>query len=298
MTAGNPIVKVDPEGRKPDKKNTIEMAKLSGHSYGDNRETLAKNWEEVSDEELRNKFRLTKKDLKDDKTGFMSQLYKCEVKPKINTYAYVFAGTHGPEPNNKKDIKLTVVGIKVSKKDQTNSVRQGAGFKSEQYEKAIENTEKILKALDNKTDLLQLAGHSLGGGLASAAGTIHGIKTTTFNASGVHKKTLWTHIRSKIISHRQKLGDQMRAATGKQKKSLKSRWLNATIDLAKKNVTAYYMENEILSTMQDKMAILPDAIGVRIKLTSDKEMPKDKKERKKLTIWLHRSLKHIMERMD
>jgi len=77
----------------------------------------------------------------------------------------------------------------------------------------------------------------LGGGLAAAAGTIHGIQTTTFNAAGVHWRTLDRH--------------------------------NATRDQANAYVIAYNIRGDILSVMQDRLnKLIPTAIGNRIELDS------------------------------
>src|SRR3546814_14115320 len=43
------------------------------------------------------------------------------------------------------------------------------------------------------SDLVIFAGHSLGGGLAAAAGMANDVPAVTFNAAGVHDKTLERH---------------------------------------------------------------------------------------------------------
>ncbi|MEM6455395.1 MAG: hypothetical protein AAF772_09905 [Acidobacteriota bacterium] len=71
--------------------------------------------------------------------------------------------------------------------DWINNLSQGLGLFPTQYRQAIELAQK---AHDVYGDDLAITGHSLGGGLAAAAGTVVGVETTTFNAAGVHPNTL------------------------------------------------------------------------------------------------------------
>lgn len=118
-----------------------------------------------------------------------------------------------------------------------NNLRQGAGLKSKQYKQAFDNVRILLKT-DNITRAnLQLTGHSLGGGMASAVGTLYGIYAITFNAAGVHKNTL--------------------ARRG------------GHIEFAKASVNSYYLTGDILTFEQEQRIgtrFIPDAIGNRIEL--------------------------------
>ena len=69
---------------------------------------------------------------------------------------------------------------------QTNLV-QGTGFVGAQYKQAIRDAKKIVK--NNPGKRIRFVGHSLGGGLASAAASAVKRKAITFNASGVHRNT-------------------------------------------------------------------------------------------------------------
>jgi hypothetical protein len=70
---------------------------------------------------------------------------------------------------------------------------QAFGFKSSQYEMGI----KLAKRLyDQYNGNLRFAGHSLGGGIASAAAIITGGSANTYNAAGVHNNTLSGHSRT------------------------------------------------------------------------------------------------------
>jgi hypothetical protein len=68
--------------------------------------------------------------------------------------------------------------------------RQALGFADRQYEQAIQLSAELKKKFPN----LRLTGHSLGGGLASAAAIVNRIGgTVTFNAAGVHPSTVSRH---------------------------------------------------------------------------------------------------------
>lgn len=70
--------------------------------------------------------------------------------------------------------------------DWAQNARQGLGFDSPYYEQAIEIGRKT--ALSG-TDV-EFVGHSLGGGLASAAAVASGLDATTYNAAGLHGDTI------------------------------------------------------------------------------------------------------------
>lgn len=66
------------------------------------------------------------------------------------------------------------------------NLRQAFGFISAQYETGID----LAVNLSTQYLGLRFTGHSLGGGIASAAAIITGGSATTFNAAGVHDNTL------------------------------------------------------------------------------------------------------------
>ncbi|MEM6455396.1 MAG: hypothetical protein AAF772_09910 [Acidobacteriota bacterium] len=72
-------------------------------------------------------------------------------------------------------------------RDWLSNLQQGLGQNPEHYRQAIEIAQKVHEVYG---DDMAITGHSLGGGLAAAAGTIVGVETTTFNAAGVHPNTL------------------------------------------------------------------------------------------------------------
>ena len=71
--------------------------------------------------------------------------------------------------------------------DWQNNIQQGFGQKSEYYTRAIQLAQSVSTATHGD---FEITGHSLGGGMAAAAGVVTGAKTTTFNAPGVTSQTL------------------------------------------------------------------------------------------------------------
>lgn len=105
----------------------------------------------------------------ENESGFKASLYYNE---KENLYILAFAGTE-------------------NLKDWITDIRQGIGLddkKRGQYRKAIELADKVQEYAGQKN--LIITGHSLGGGLASIASVATGCNASTFNAAGLHPKTL------------------------------------------------------------------------------------------------------------
>ncbi|MBN6065491.1 type VI secretion system tip protein VgrG [Aggregatibacter actinomycetemcomitans] len=89
------------------------------------------------------------------------------------------------------DMKPSIVfrGTRPEKmEDWKNNFRQGAGLKSDYYEKALAIGQRI-KNSGNAANV-EFVGHSLGGGLASAASRISGANATTFNSAGLNNSTV------------------------------------------------------------------------------------------------------------
>lgn len=105
-----------------------------------------------------------------------------------------------------------------SGEDWRNNFQQGFGLGSESYAKALLIGERLSRSDAN----VSITGHSLGGGLASAAGVASGRDTITFNAAGLHDSTIG---RARDIA----------AAAGQ----------------AEPNVTAYRVPGEILTFVQE-----------------------------------------------
>jgi hypothetical protein len=67
-----------------------------------------------------------------------------------------------------------------------NNIPQGLGLKTDYYDRAM-NAAVLLK--NQPGFKFEMAGHSLAGGMASAASAVTGVETTTFNAAGLHPNT-------------------------------------------------------------------------------------------------------------
>jgi uncharacterized Zn-binding protein involved in type VI secretion/pimeloyl-ACP methyl ester carboxylesterase len=109
--------------------------------------------------------------LHDDKSGFYADVYRSEID---GSYKLVFRGS---ERKEWKDAQ-----------DWINNAEQATGHESKQYEEAVKLAQQFAAAYG--TENTSIAGHSLGGGLASAASLETGIPATTFNASGLSDHTM------------------------------------------------------------------------------------------------------------
>lgn len=146
-------------------------AKISMYVYKDNPNAKLPSYiKEITDEATLNKYRLSQKDLVNDKTGFKSSVYINKITGEV-TYAY--AGTDGLDA---KDIKTNIL--------------QGIGLTSDAYRQAISNAIKFNDATNELGIKASLTGHSLGGGEAAAGSEKTGLEAKTYNASGVHPFTV------------------------------------------------------------------------------------------------------------
>jgi len=125
-------------------------------------------------------------------------------------------------------------------RDWWHNLGQGLGLRDAQYDQAIELAGEARRAFG--TDLV-LTGHSLGGGLAAAAAMVHEVPAVTFNAAGVHDRTL------------ERLGFD----AGVLKR-----------EAAQGLIRSYAVESELLTHLQEDSFplkyVMPDAPGHRIEL--------------------------------
>ncbi|RZQ51880.1 hypothetical protein C1E23_17160 [Pseudoalteromonas phenolica] len=132
---------------------------------------------------------------------------------KSDTYALAYAGTN---PKSWGDIKANIV--------------QNFGFESAQYKQAMRVASIVSKRVGDSG--LVFTGHSLGGGLTSAASLQTGRQGFTFNAAGLHRKTVGGSINQQS---------------------------------ANSLISAYYSASDPLNKWQDRMPnLLNQAVGRRM----------------------------------
>ena len=145
-----------------------EKALLAEHIYSDGPLPADSGWRQASEQELQ-VLGFSEKDFKIKDSQFKAGLYL-------------------PEPSVFGDEAVSVVVFKGTSvmEDWKNNLQQGLDFHSEYYEKAVD----IGKVAVRASQPVVFTGHSLGGGLASAAGKTASRETITFNAAGLHKNTI------------------------------------------------------------------------------------------------------------
>ncbi|MDR2064727.1 MAG: hypothetical protein LBP85_03330 [Prevotellaceae bacterium] len=157
-----------------------EIAMLANHAYNPTK-PLADGWELITSENLKNidetviNLFLEKYNKKEDGSqydGFNAQIY---YNDKTNEYVLSFRGSEFPT----KDML-----------DWVTNYSQAIG--SDEYRKQYVKAQNLALILQKtcKDCKISITGHSLGGGLASAAGLVTGLPTYTFNAAGLHKNTV------------------------------------------------------------------------------------------------------------
>ena len=124
---------------------------------------------------------------------------------------------------------------KKSKEWTDDNMKQGLGMGSEQYNKSIKLAEKVKQGSEKQGKQMTIAGHSLGGGLATAAGAATGSKTYAFCPAGVHPNTY-------------KMYGVQNPNTSK--------------------VHTYYSNQDFLNMASNNLSLMPKAAGERIMLNT------------------------------
>lgn len=201
-----------PPGRERDKlqaaanrfeqnNSAVEKARLADNVYYPNR-PAPEGWKNVSgDAGQLGQFGLRSGDLNVPGTNFRAQVYEpdpsvfgTDMKPQV-----VFKGT---TPS--------------SGSDWSNNFAQGLNNDSAYYRQAVSIGQKLLRSgADAEID-----GHSLGGGLASAASRTSGLPATTFNAAGLNPATVAKYGASPVASEVQAYRVDGEVLTGLQESSL------------------------------------------------------------------------------
>ena len=155
--------------------------------------------------------------------GFRAELFQDE---KTGQYVLAFAGTN--------DLA-----------DAATDIGQGLAFKTKQYDYAMKLADDVAKQFAKKGGAkLEFVGHSLGGGLATAAAAITGAKATTFNPAGVAPETV----------------ARVKNTAGKP---------GSLADIKPSQVTAYRIAGDVLTTTQDALPGMPDKVGRKVTLHVD-----------------------------
>jgi hypothetical protein len=207
--AGMAFNLVEPVDRSQDP----ELVKVAGAVY-DAAVTSIGRWARLTDIEL-TAAGIEPAALKNERSGFEAAIYAATD---AATRAVAFAGT-----------------TFTSLADWTTNLAQGMGMATTQYQEAV-TLAKAAKAAFG--DDLVLTGHSLGGGLASAAAAATGATAVVFNPAGVHANT---YEREGVAA------DSARAAAGDGQ------------------VRSYVVAGEILNAVQTFLPI-PKAAGQKVVL--------------------------------
>ncbi|WP_129127733.1 alpha/beta hydrolase family protein [Geomonas oryzae] len=155
----------------------VERARLADDVYKVGQGDPPEGWERVGGEDLRlmgmNQEDFPQLDRRFSpesyKDGYFAELYRS--KPDVlgqEQYVLSFRGTQG-------------------KKDGITDLVQAFGGETDHYSRAIAAARKLKRFLGNK---LEVTGHSMGGGMAIAAGLVAGIKVYAIDPAGVHPHTL------------------------------------------------------------------------------------------------------------
>ena len=181
-------------------------------------------YEKLDADEM-DKLGINSTDLNDTKTGFKADIYK----DKNGDYVLVYRGTYSDPDHPENDLIHDW-----SKEWTDDNMKQGLGMGSEQYEKSIDIAKRVNRNKP-KDKQLTIAGHSLGGGLATAAGAATGSKTYAFCPAGVHPNTY-------------KMYGVKNPDTSK--------------------VHTYYSNQDFLNMASNNLSLMPKAAGERIMLNT------------------------------
>jgi len=192
------------------------MADLYDETYGRPTGNAVDGFSRLSDDQLR-KAGIDPGVLDDTRTGFKARIYG-DAEGRI---VLAYSGTD-------------------EGKDWLVNFGQGLGFETVHYNQAMALARQAKVAFG---DDVVMTGHSLGGGLAAAAAVATDIPAVTFNAAGVHDKTM------------ARIGLDPDAAAQEAENGL---------------IRRYAVKNEIITELQERTPIMrslmPDAIGHKIEL--------------------------------
>ena len=190
-----------------------------------NKDEKIDGYEKLDEEEMKKLGITDSKEIDDPHTGFKADIYK----DKNGDYVLVYRGTYSDPDHPENDLIHDW-----SKEWTDDNMKQGLGMGSEQYEKSIDIAKRVNRNKP-KDKQLTIAGHSLGGGLATAAGAATGSKTYAFCPAGVHPNTY-------------KMYGVKNPDTSK--------------------VHTYYSNQDFLNMASNNLSLMPKAAGERIMLNT------------------------------
>ncbi len=192
------------------------MADLYDETYGRPTGNAVDGFSRLNDDQLR-KAGIDPTALDDAKTGFKARIYG----------------------DDEGRIVLACSGTDEGK-DWLVNLGQGLGFETTHYNQAMTLARQAKVAFG---DDVVITGHSLGGGLAAAAAVATDTPAVTFNAAGVHDRTM------------SRIGLDPDAAAQEAENGL---------------IRRYAVKNEILTDLQERTPVMrglmPDALGHKIEL--------------------------------
>lgn len=172
------------QGTAPDPANDKLMAMMANGAYAPDSPEYAQALEDAGWSRLEahpdgvslvdgqgNRIEIDPGLLSDDRSGFHAEIYQHEDGHYVVAYRGSEVGTQQSELM-----------------DWVNNGQQGLGMDSAQYSTAIELAKRAEHVFGEGN--VALTGHSLGGGLASAASLATGTPAVTFNASGLSNQTI------------------------------------------------------------------------------------------------------------
>ena len=173
--------------------------------------------------------------------GFKAALYQDYAAVTDNTFVLAFGGTDD-------QLGLAFNGEMPEVADWMENIAQGLGFRIAQYRWAMQVAREVDAAVEQISGgaTFTTTGHSLGGGLASAASVVTGATGVTFNAAGLHENSLRMYFENDPVELAKVL-DRYQNPHGL--------------------VTAYTVDWDFLSNFQDRLRLVVNpALGDRKEL--------------------------------
>jgi hypothetical protein len=224
-----------PNQKLEESKRVTQYAELANAAYDSN--VSVPGWHRLEPAELA-AAGLDPKDFEDPETGFKAAMFQNE---ETNEFVLAFAGTEMKDPGDWTDWKA--------------NLNQGLGNLEPQYRQAAQLSVAVTDAVGTTT----MVGHSLGGGLASAASLASRSEGVTFNAAGLHANTL-DYARTAVEPQPAPL--ERPTVVGLVVDRLTENTAHRETDL---HITNYRVEGEVLSSMQDLLPV-PEAQGKQVDL--------------------------------